>query len=165
MSTMNKHIYDQKNGLTYTLCGDCYLPDINLSDADNNPLFIQHSIQAVYIRRQCFAIIVMIEGADDVIRLHALIHIVVGAVFQEGKPEGAGNGKGSAPRGDHGPYRAAATAGDTAHQLHAAFRFKAQGTRLPQEKEMGEVRQYRFNPRPAKVSCSLKARSRFTSAR
>ena len=38
MSTMNKHIYYQKNGLTYTLCGDYYLPDINLSDADKTPL-------------------------------------------------------------------------------------------------------------------------------
>ena len=38
MSTMNKQIHDQKNGLTYTLCGDYYLPDINLSDADKTPL-------------------------------------------------------------------------------------------------------------------------------
>jgi hypothetical protein len=35
---MNKQIHDQKNGLTYTLCGDYYLPDINLSDADKTPL-------------------------------------------------------------------------------------------------------------------------------
>ena len=34
------------------------------------------------------------------------------------------------PRGDHGPYRAAATAGDTAHQLHAAFRFKGPGHQI-----------------------------------
>lgn len=38
MSTMNKQIHDQKNGLTYTLCGDCYLPDLNLSNADKTPL-------------------------------------------------------------------------------------------------------------------------------
>ena len=38
MSTMNKQIHDQKNGLTYTLCGDYYLPDLNLSDADKIPL-------------------------------------------------------------------------------------------------------------------------------
>ena len=38
MSTMNKQIHDQKNGLTYMLCGDCYLPDLNLSDADKTPL-------------------------------------------------------------------------------------------------------------------------------
>ena len=30
MSTLNKQIHDQKNGLTYTLCGDYYLPDLNL---------------------------------------------------------------------------------------------------------------------------------------
>ena len=38
MSTMNTQIQDQKNGLTYTLCGDCYLPNLNLSDADKTPL-------------------------------------------------------------------------------------------------------------------------------
>ncbi len=38
MSTMIKQIRDQKNDLTYTLCGDCYLPDLNLPDADNTPL-------------------------------------------------------------------------------------------------------------------------------
>ena len=38
MSTMNTQIQDQKNGLTYTLCGDCYLPNLNLSDADKIPL-------------------------------------------------------------------------------------------------------------------------------
>lgn len=38
MSTMNKQIHDQKNGLTYTLCGDYYLPDLNLPDADKTPL-------------------------------------------------------------------------------------------------------------------------------
>ena len=38
MSTMNKQIHDQKNGLTYMLCGDCYLPDLNLSNADKTPL-------------------------------------------------------------------------------------------------------------------------------
>ena len=25
---MEKHIYDEKNGLSYTLCGDYYLPDL-----------------------------------------------------------------------------------------------------------------------------------------
>ena len=38
MSTLNKQIHDQKNGLTYTLCGDCYLPDLNLPDADKTSL-------------------------------------------------------------------------------------------------------------------------------
>ena len=38
MSMMNKQIHDQKNGLTYTLCGDYYFPDINLSDTDKTPL-------------------------------------------------------------------------------------------------------------------------------
>ena len=27
---MEKHIYDEKNGLSYTLCGNYYLPDLVL---------------------------------------------------------------------------------------------------------------------------------------
>ena len=29
---MEKHIYDEKNGLSYTLCGDYYLPDLVLNE-------------------------------------------------------------------------------------------------------------------------------------
>ena len=28
---MEKHIYDEKTGLSYTLCGDYYLPDLVLN--------------------------------------------------------------------------------------------------------------------------------------
>ena len=38
MSTMNQQIHDQKNGLTYTLHGDYYLPNLNLSDADKTSI-------------------------------------------------------------------------------------------------------------------------------
>ena len=38
MRTMNPQICDQKNGLTYTLHGDCYLPELNLSDTDKTPI-------------------------------------------------------------------------------------------------------------------------------
>ncbi len=38
MSTMNPQIHDRKNGLTYTLHGDYYLPNLNLSDADQTPI-------------------------------------------------------------------------------------------------------------------------------
>ena len=31
---MEKHIYDEKNGLSYTLCGDCYLPDLVLNEEE-----------------------------------------------------------------------------------------------------------------------------------
>lgn len=50
MSTMNKQIHDQKNGLTYTLCGDYYLPDINLSDADKIPLGHYGRMRLNYLR-------------------------------------------------------------------------------------------------------------------
>lgn len=29
---MKKHIYDEKNGLSYTLHGDCYLPDLVINE-------------------------------------------------------------------------------------------------------------------------------------
>ena len=50
MSTMNKQIHDQKNGLTYTLCGDCYLPDLNLPDTDKIPLGHYGRMRLNYLR-------------------------------------------------------------------------------------------------------------------
>ena len=50
MSMMNKQIHDQKNGLTYTLCGDCYLPDLNLPDADKTPLGHYGRMRLNYLR-------------------------------------------------------------------------------------------------------------------
>ena len=32
---MEKHIYDEKNGLSYTLCGDYYLPDLVLNEEES----------------------------------------------------------------------------------------------------------------------------------
>ena len=31
---MEKHIYDEKNGLSYTLCGDYYLPDLVFNEKE-----------------------------------------------------------------------------------------------------------------------------------
>ena len=31
---MEKHIYDEKNGLSYTLCGNYYLPDLVLNEEE-----------------------------------------------------------------------------------------------------------------------------------
>jgi len=31
---METHIYDEKNGLSYTLCGDYYLPDLALNEEE-----------------------------------------------------------------------------------------------------------------------------------
>ena len=50
MSTMNKQIHDQKNGLTYTLCSDCYLPDLNLPDADKTSLGHYGRMRLNYLR-------------------------------------------------------------------------------------------------------------------
>ena len=50
MSTLNKQIHDQKNGLTYMLCGDYYLPDLNLSNADKIPLGHYGRMRLNYLR-------------------------------------------------------------------------------------------------------------------
>lgn len=34
MDTLKKHIYDENNGLHYTLVGDYYIPDLKLSEED-----------------------------------------------------------------------------------------------------------------------------------
>lgn len=35
---MKQHIYNEQNGLLYTLQGDCYLPDLAVSENDYPPL-------------------------------------------------------------------------------------------------------------------------------
>ena len=59
MSTMNQQTYNQKNGLTYTLHGDYYLPDLNLSDTDKTSIgrygrmrmkYLQESRPGLYTR-------------------------------------------------------------------------------------------------------------------
>ena len=50
MSTLHKQIHDQKNGLTYMLCGDYYLPDPNLSDADKTSLGHYGRMRLNYLR-------------------------------------------------------------------------------------------------------------------
>lgn len=51
MSTMNQQICDQKNGLTYTLHGDYYLPNLNLSDADKTPIGRYGRMRMTYLRK------------------------------------------------------------------------------------------------------------------
>ena len=34
---MKKHIYDEKNGISYTLQGDYYLPNLTLPAEENKP--------------------------------------------------------------------------------------------------------------------------------
>lgn len=36
--TMEKRIYNEKNGIRYTLQGDYYLPDLKLPDEENKPI-------------------------------------------------------------------------------------------------------------------------------
>ena len=50
MSTMNRQICDRKNGLTYTLHGDYYLPDLNLSDANKTPIGRYGRMRMTYLQ-------------------------------------------------------------------------------------------------------------------
>lgn len=50
MNTLYKKICDQENGLTYTLYGDYYLPDLNLSDADKTPLGHYGRMRMTYLQ-------------------------------------------------------------------------------------------------------------------
>ena len=48
---MKKHIYDEKNGISYTLQGDYYLPDIALSTEEQQPVGIWGQRHLRYIRQ------------------------------------------------------------------------------------------------------------------
>ena len=50
MSTMYQQIFDQKNGLTYTLHGDYYLPNLNLSEADKTPIGRYGRMRMTYLQ-------------------------------------------------------------------------------------------------------------------
>ena len=49
---MKKHIYDEKNGINYTLQGDYYLPDIALSTEEQQPVGIWGQRHLRYIRQR-----------------------------------------------------------------------------------------------------------------
>ena len=40
---MQNEIYDEKNGLTYMLCGDYYLPELVLTDAESESDLLHRS--------------------------------------------------------------------------------------------------------------------------
>ena len=48
---MKKHIYDEKTGISYTLKGDYYLPDIALSNEEQQPVGIWGQRHLRYIRQ------------------------------------------------------------------------------------------------------------------
>ena len=47
---MKKHIYDEKNGLHYTLYGDVYLPDLAYSKNDYPPLGKYGMLRKTYLK-------------------------------------------------------------------------------------------------------------------
>ena len=48
---MKKRIYDEKNGISYTLQGDYYLPDIALSNEEQQPVGIWGQRHLWYIKQ------------------------------------------------------------------------------------------------------------------
>ena len=50
MNTLHKKICDQKNGLTYTLHGDYYLPELKLSDNDKTPIGHYGRMRMTYLQ-------------------------------------------------------------------------------------------------------------------
>ena len=47
---MKKHIYDEQNGLRYTLHGDVYLPDLAVSGNEHKPLGKYGLMRRTYLR-------------------------------------------------------------------------------------------------------------------
>lgn len=48
---MNKHITDKKSGISYTLQGDYYLPDLALPDGEDKPIGLWGERHLRYIRK------------------------------------------------------------------------------------------------------------------
>ena len=49
---MKKQIYDEKNGLSYTLYGDYYLPDLEINEEEPNIWEIWNNAKTVFERAQ-----------------------------------------------------------------------------------------------------------------
>ena len=50
---MKKHITDEKTGISYTLQGDYYLPDLALPDSDDRPIGIYGRRHGEYLKQNC----------------------------------------------------------------------------------------------------------------
>ena len=50
MKALSTQIHDTKNGLTYGLHGDYYLPNLNLSDADKSPIGRYGRMRMTYLQ-------------------------------------------------------------------------------------------------------------------
>lgn len=50
MKALSTQIHDTKNGLTYGLHGDYYLPNLNLSDADKTPIGRYGRMRMTYLQ-------------------------------------------------------------------------------------------------------------------
>lgn len=51
MNTLSRHIHDEKNGLDYTLCGDYYLPDLELPK-EQRPIGRWGKMRLEYLKEQ-----------------------------------------------------------------------------------------------------------------
>lgn len=51
MDELKKHIYDENNGLHYTLVGDYYIPDLKLPEG-NRPIGRYGRLQREYLKEE-----------------------------------------------------------------------------------------------------------------
>ena len=82
---MQNEIYDEKNGLTYMLCGDYYLPELALKDIE--PTYGKYGMLRKRLRDKTRKVlqIVEVEGYED--------GRIQTKVLYEFKEEGMKNGK------------------------------------------------------------------------
>ena len=69
------------------------------------------SVQAVDIIRERITVKEVVIGVDNMVRLDAAVHVIIGAILQEGDPFGSGNLEAGSPGGGHGLDYAATAAG------------------------------------------------------
>lgn len=53
MSELKKHIYDENNGLHYTLVGDYSIPDLTLNEEERCPIGIYGRLHKTFLKEHC----------------------------------------------------------------------------------------------------------------
>ena len=62
---MKKHIYDEQNGLRYTLNGDVYLPDLAVSGNEHKPLGKYGLMRRTYLREHHKTLYIQLQARGE----------------------------------------------------------------------------------------------------
>ena len=62
---MKKHIYDEQNGLRYTLHGDVYLPDLAVSGNEHKPLGKYGLMRRTYLREHHKTLYIQLQARGE----------------------------------------------------------------------------------------------------